>query len=367
MYEVQKFLRDGNTLEDLTTEYGIKANVCDVLGVVSLNYSMIDSDIKKNICRECRALILELDTWNVVSRSFYKFDNYQEPNAEEVRNAFDWDSLRVEEKIDGSLIQAYFYKNQWNFATRSVADAETPIGGYDMTFRELIDCALEEMNVNLELFDPNILYTFELTSPLNAIVVAYEGHKLTWLAAWNRDNLEELDINSLPDIGIPRVERHSFNTLSEITKYVDNLAPSEGEGVVISDKYHHRLKLKSAEYLKAFHVLTSVEATPRNKLSLLLSDKLDDVYGLLPVAKRAEMDQLKDKFDRLLSEVKANYALFETLDRKPFAQAVLEANYPYVPWLFLMKNGKSLSEILEKIEHPSPAFYSFEKIMDKYQ
>lgn len=101
MFEVQDYLKSGKTLEDLELEYGIKCNISSGLGVVSLNYSQIASDMSLPLVQECRALILELNSWNVVCRSYKRFFNFEEPNAAPIRNCFDWTTAKVPIKVDG--------------------------------------------------------------------------------------------------------------------------------------------------------------------------------------------------------------------------------------------------------------------------
>ncbi len=67
--QVQRFLRGGGTLADLAATYGIRAKTDAALGVVMLNYNQIASPMAETICQECRALLLETGSWNVVSRS----------------------------------------------------------------------------------------------------------------------------------------------------------------------------------------------------------------------------------------------------------------------------------------------------------
>lgn len=144
--EVQKFLRGGGTLADLATTYGIKAKADAALGVVMLNYNQIASPMAETICQECRALLLETGTWNVVSRSFFKFFNLGEPNA----HAVDWETARVQEKLDGSLVCFYFHRERWRVATKGTPDASGPVNSHPITFAGLVKQALVEMGSSFE-------------------------------------------------------------------------------------------------------------------------------------------------------------------------------------------------------------------------
>ncbi len=56
----------------------------------------------------------------VVCWPFDKFFNVQEQYAADI----DWKDARVLEKIDGSMIKLFWYKDAWRFATSSTCDAE---------------------------------------------------------------------------------------------------------------------------------------------------------------------------------------------------------------------------------------------------
>lgn len=78
--EVQKYLRSGKTLEQLTSELGIKVTHHSSDPLVILNYCQIDSPKFHPITLECRGLVLEKQSWNIVARSFKRFFNFGEEN-----------------------------------------------------------------------------------------------------------------------------------------------------------------------------------------------------------------------------------------------------------------------------------------------
>ena len=64
----------------LETELGITVKEYD--NIIILNYSQIDSPKYNDIVNECRSLILDKNTYHVLSRSFDRFYNYNEdPNS----------------------------------------------------------------------------------------------------------------------------------------------------------------------------------------------------------------------------------------------------------------------------------------------
>lgn len=347
--QVQRFLRGGGTLADLTAAYGIKAKVDVNLGVVMLNYNQIASPMAEVICQECRALLLEAGTWDVASRSFGKFFNSGEPNAHEV----DWTTARVQEKLDGSLVCLYFHRKQWRVATKGTPDASGPVNSHPITFVGLVKQALAEMETSFEeltaRLDPAVFYSFELTAPENRIIVPYQDRRLTWLAAWDARTLEELDIKALPGLPTPRVREYPLRTLDEVVAAVGAIAPFAAEGFIVRDAAHRRVKIKSAAYLMVDRILSAL-STPRRKVEAVLSAQFDDMVPQLPPPVRDEMLSLQARLVTFRRDVAGAFdALAETEDRRAFAAGALR--HPFSPMLFWLRDGHDMAECFKRL-HP---------------
>ena len=347
--QVQKFLRGGGTLAELTAAYGIKAKGDADLDVAMLNYNQIASPMAEVICQECRALLLEMGTWNVVSRSFFKFFNYGQPEAHPV----DWATARVQEKLDGTLICLYFHRGQWRVATKGTPDASGPVNSHLITFAGLVRQALAEMGSSFEdlaaRLDPTVFYSFELTAPENRIIVPYEDRRLTWLAAWDARTLEELDIAALPDLPTPRVWEYPLRTLDEVMTAAEAIAPFAAEGFIVRDAAHRRVKIKSAAYLMVDRILCGL-STPRRKVEAVLSEQFDDMVPQLPPPVRDEMLAIQARLGTFRREVARTYdALAGIEDRRGFAAEALR--HPFSPMLFWMRDGHDMAECLKKL-HP---------------
>lgn len=86
MLNVQKFLIDqkdkglttAQSFEQLTEQFAIKVKHYEEDGIVLLDYHMLDSPKMHPIVIECRSLILDYCTFEVVSRKFDRFFNYLE-------------------------------------------------------------------------------------------------------------------------------------------------------------------------------------------------------------------------------------------------------------------------------------------------
>lgn len=90
---LQKFLRDGGSIQDLTDKYAIKTSRHRKYdNLVLFKYNQIESPFAEKIVCECRGVILdESNDWNIVSRPFNKFFNHGEGHAAPI----DWATAQV--------------------------------------------------------------------------------------------------------------------------------------------------------------------------------------------------------------------------------------------------------------------------------
>jgi hypothetical protein len=99
---LQTALRDGGaTLESLSQELHLAINRHPTLPLVNFKYSQIDSPKLHPIVRECRGIVLEDGTWNLVAKAFNRFFNVGE-DAEDFAK-FDWTNFACTSKEDGCL------------------------------------------------------------------------------------------------------------------------------------------------------------------------------------------------------------------------------------------------------------------------
>lgn len=120
MLNLQTFIHNNPNWRELITRPTYCFKVSEKGDLICFKYSQIDSDFNEPLVRECRGIILEKDTWNVVAYPFNKFFNFGEEYADNI----DWESAVVETKEDGSLIKIYFYNDEWKIATNGTIDAE---------------------------------------------------------------------------------------------------------------------------------------------------------------------------------------------------------------------------------------------------
>lgn len=346
MLKTQEYLRSGKTLEDLKAEYAIGFRINEALNVACLNYSMIESPMGHEIVQECRALILELDTWAVKAWPFAKFFNYGEGH---IPTDFDWDDFRTFEKIDGSLISIWHHLTGWQVASRSVPDGSSLVDDTGLTYRQLVMDTLNDMGVTWDEFtrtlDTHFNYVFELTTPKNQVVCAYSEPRLTLLAVRNMTDLLEEELHLWVDIPTPHVKLYEKFSLEAVQELVQSRNPMEYEGFVLVDKNWNRVKLKGSAYVLMSHQRDGLGKSNKARLELVLSEKTDDVLHILPQYVQDKITELQAKLIALATSIDTVYEGIKDADtQKDFA--ALATQYKFSGVLFALRS-KKISSAME--------------------
>lgn len=169
MSALRTYLRNGGTIENLLSQYAIKAvRHRTYQNLILFKYNQIESPFREPIVQSARGTILdELDNWRHVSRPFSKFFNYGEGLAATI----DWSKARVLEKLDGSLVCLYFYAGKWHVQTSGTPDATGDVNGMGLTFADLFWQVFGELKLPLPSELPSLVpasdvtFLFELTTP----------------------------------------------------------------------------------------------------------------------------------------------------------------------------------------------------------
>jgi len=280
---IQKFLRSGKTLKDLYQRYDVQYNLNSELGIVVFNYRHL-SPQNSPIVKESRALILELDTWNVVCKSLDAFYEPSNPHAADVLKAFDWSTAKAMEKCDGALVSIYHYKGEWRCGTRFSPDGALTVWSINskptnLTWRQLTERVVQDMGYTWQEFtsglDKDVFYTFELVAPENRVIVLYETRKLVLVGAIKRDTLEEIDVYSLSYPPLKPVF-YEVSNMADCEALVEKFSePYDSEGFVVIDKNFNRLKIrnpKHSEMLRTYSI--------KDEASALREIRMMDVQGL---------------------------------------------------------------------------------------
>lgn len=345
MLNLQKFLIENNgNLVLLKEQFGIDTNVHKKYNnLIQFTYNQIDSyKVKAHpIVRESRGIILDsADNWKVVARPFDRFFNYGE-NVDE--DKFDWTSFVAQEKVDGSLMIVYHYRNEWHVATKGMASAHGPVGNMDFSFAELFWKTFNNQMYFISDLNPRSTYLFELTSKYNRVVTSQSNNdgKLTLIGVRDNENGREI-LSVIYREYFDVVRSFSMSTIEEILSSAKELDPSKQEGFVLVDKNFNRIKVKSEKYVLIHHLKDSLNDD--KIIELIKSGEDSEVMAYFPDLKK-KFDQYKSYYYELQGHLEIFWEFFpldiETVSRKEFA---LHVTHSYIHeiqgFFFAMLDGK---------------------------
>ncbi len=237
-----------------------------------------------------RGLILDVKHKKIVATPFPKFFNVGEHS-----NLIPNEPFISYEKLDGSLIIAFYYNGEWHTATK---------GSF---FSEQAQWAKKQLQPYEEHLDQNVTYLFEAIYPENRIVVKYDYEGLVLLGAYDNQDGKEIPLWAMQG-GLPfrAAKTYDMKSLESLLEEAQSLSANE-EGWVIRFASGLRLKVKGAEY-KRIHAMVS-RLSP---LSVWESMKNEDDLTLfrkdLPEEFWGDFDQivmlLENKLEALASKIK---------------------------------------------------------------
>jgi hypothetical protein len=289
--EVQRLLRSGKTLADLTAEYGVRVTTHESEPLVILNYSQIDSPKRDPVVQECRGLTLEVGTWDVKARSFFRFFNAGE--CPDLEQKFDFENFTAQAKEDGSLMLLYCYQGSWRVNTRgSFAQGEICPGAgktWEEAFFEVASRKeLNHLRGKFRLEDWTLV--FEFCSPWNKVVRRYDKPTLFLLAAFHNESGVEVEQGMVDlcaaGLGVRQPDRFNLMGLDHAVRWANEVADDPTfEGFVLRDKNGMRLKVKNARYV-ALHRLKDNGNVflEKNLVPLVLENEQEEVLVHFPEA-----------------------------------------------------------------------------------
>ena len=341
---VIKFLKE-NSLESLQEKFAIRATRHQEFpNLISLKYSQIDSPRAHPIVVECRGIVVdEDDDWNVVSFPYKRFFNHGEDSAAKI----DWNTARVYEKLDGSLMTLYYYDHAWRIASSGTPDASGQVMGFDKTFAELF---WETWRLQGYEFpdDKNACYMFELMTPLNKVVVNHKESMLVLHGVRCLTSLKEQD-----PFFVARYNEwecahtHYLSSWEDVVEAANAIKPAEGEGFVVCDSNYNRVKVKSIAYVALSHLRDNF--TARRFLDIIRINESNEFLAHFPEFKDLYYD-IHSRYSYLVGTIEGFYSAVKDIDdHKKFASTVKDQKFAGA--LFSLYNGKhnSVKEFLAQM------------------
>ena len=350
MLETIKLMRNNpDNWKDILTNPPYNLSLSEDDDYVLLKYNQIASDFSQKICNECRGLIVNKHTLTPVALSFFKFYNVGEQYAAEI----DWDSVSVQEKVDGSKILVWWddIHSKWRISTSGTLDAadakvNSPLLSKPISFKALFEEALwNDITTLGSLFihlDCSKCYTFELVSPYNRVVVPYDTARVYLIGMRDVNTFEE-QFPDIKDLPVWRPCSYNLSNLDECKKALEEMDWDE-EGFVAVDKYWNRVKIKNTKWLQAHYLANNGVQSKVRILEIIEHNEQNEFLAYFPEYQKrfAELTCLLDYFIQegvdAIEDTKA-HGPYET--KKDFA-------------LYVMNNHREISALLFKWYNDRP-------------
>lgn len=246
---------------------------------------------------QCRGLIYNIHTLEVVSRPFRKFFNFGEPRG--LVQVFPLDQpIRVQEKMDGSLGIIYQEptSGQFAIATRGSFTSEQAVHATEILRTKYAD------------FVPYAGFTYlvEIVYPENRIVVDYGGMDDLVLIDVINNETGLSALGAMIDLGVPFpvAWEYSFDSITEINEHLaEEIGSGNEEGFVVYFKTTgDRLKFKYEEYKRLHKLMTGVseksvwEALSGVNVDETYDSALEKLAGVAPDEFHEWMHETADRY-----------------------------------------------------------------------
>lgn len=204
----------------------------------------------------------------------------------------DWSSIKVSEKIDGSIMKLWCYNGKWHVSTNANIDAEdaaVPDIRKD-NFKELFwDGVCKNLTKVgwpggiigwLHDLNPSYTYIFEMVSPYTRVVIPYEHTDVYFLGSRHNElniqySCSKNSAYAMKTQMFPRPRLYDFHTLEDIVKASQAL-PWDEEGYVCYDKYFNRCKIKSPKYVMAHFSRNNNVITRWHLINVILKGEMNE-------------------------------------------------------------------------------------------
>ena len=312
-----------------------------------------DNDpIGSAVRRECRGLIFDIGTGNLISHPYHKFFNVGEKEETQLNKINLYEPHVVLEKLDGSMIRPIPTPEGFRLATKAgitdvAMNAEVFVADkshYNTFIRKCIQKGTTPL--------------FEWCSRKNRVVVDYPTDNLILTGIRYNDTGKYVDYEVMKNYAtswnIPVVKAVDGLAVQNIELFVKQVREwDDGEGIVLRFDTGHMVKVKADDYVLRHRSKESI-SQEKNVLQTLLDDAVDDLVPLLTPEDADRLRSFEMAFRASLEDVACDLAeLFVTgntkyPDKKDFAvEFVQKILLPkYAPIMYAMKGGKGSQEVL---------------------
>lgn len=331
-----------NTLLEYKKQGLVYSQTHPTLPLIIFNYTdkVQYEELWDDLLLRCRGLVLCMETGAVVNNPIPKFFNYSQPQG---KAACDFSKpFTIYKKYDGSLILAFYYKDELVICSRGSFTSDQVKMAKDLHIE------------NYEFLN-NMTYCFELIHLENRIVCKYDKNELILLSV--RD-VEKGEVNLKYFSNISKLAETKELDISsyESLQYISENSIDNEEGYVI--KFHNdlRCKVKFKEYFELHKLMTNLSTTAvwealkdNIDITTLIEGVPDEFHNLV----KDYEHKLNTDFFRLANKIQKVYLKHKDLiTDKEFALAIQHNKYS--SFMFMLRNQKDINQMIWK--HIKPKY-----------
>ena len=341
----QDFLRDGiaangieKTLQTFESQHGIRGKVEH--GLLMLDYSQILVKWAEPFGYVCRGLILDAETFEVVSMPLSKIFNSGEHYAAPI----DWATARIYTKVDGSMLGRFWNERAGEFQchTRFQLPASlktNQVNGDPITWEKMIARCFVGWEEILAAQPHDQTWGFEICGQHNRVVVRYDDYSAKLLAARNNLTLREIPLEDLPAIQNGKPQAYRFNNAAEVAEFANTFKAIDNEGFVVCDGDFNRIKIKSDQYVMLHRAKDGLRGI-NNLIEIARGNDYEEITTHFPEFKddldavSGIMQECVERHERALE------GLAGIVAQKDFALEIAKLGLESPSTLFLTRAGK---------------------------
>lgn len=306
----------------------------------------VDYDYNAAIRRECRGIIFDTATGDIIRRPFHKFFNVNERDETQDHSVDLSRPHAILEKLDGSMIAVFAHEGKLVWGTKMGAtDVAKPVEEFVARNPEYVRFA-EEAIANE--WTP----IFEWCSRKQRIVLDYFDDQLVLTAMRHMNTGSYALHGNLEAIGlayaIPVVR--AFDPQTDMKAFIEHVRDLQDiEGFVVRFDDGHMLKLKCDWYVQ-IHKAKEAILQDRNIVELILDDKLDDIKAHLPAEDRDHLTLFECDINKAINisvsdiRIELDSLLRNGIDRKDFAMGRAQELDGYIrPIIFRLFGREDVS------------------------
>ena len=314
------------------------------------------------ITLQCRGIVFEKSTGDIIAHPFNKFFNYEEIYNElgeltrlgetltRLGHGFEpriTKNFRAMDKLDGSLGILFYYDGKWIIKTGGSFDTDQAKWAQNW-FDTKIDDERKELHL-----DQNWTYCFEIISNEDPHVCHYDYEGLVLLGFFDENHTEGemVDIAELAyKLGVRYSEMIYFDTMEKMIEQAKKL-DVDHEGFVVTFSSGFKMKVKGVEYLERFKMMSAISKKDVRAHFDTAALVVDPTYmmqipeELWKIRKYAE--DLQEKcYDLKMRALGANYQINGLEGRERYDKAVEILGKRYACLAINLATGRKINELI---------------------